>query len=63
MTNEEFSQILAQAVSGNHSALESILELYMPLINKQSVIDGCFDEDCKQYILMRIALQITRFKF
>lgn len=62
MTNEEFAEILSQAVSGSHAALEKIIDLYMPLINKHSLIDGTMDEDCRQYILMRIALQITKFK-
>lgn len=38
------------------------IDLYMPLIDKSSIVDGQFDEDCKQYILLQVALQIMKFK-
>ena len=41
---------------------EKIIDLYMPLIDKSSIVDGQFDEDCKQYILLQVALQIMKFK-
>jgi len=41
--------------------VDKILWLYMPLINRNSVIDGVFDEDCRQYILLRAAEQIRKF--
>ena len=61
MRIDEFRQILERAVAGNHEALEKILNLYMPLINHNSVINGVLDEDCKQYILIHIALNIGKF--
>ena len=42
-------------------AVEQILILYMPLINRYSMIDGQLDEDCRQYILIRITLSISKF--
>lgn len=62
MTKSEFAKILNLAVEGNHAALNKIFELYMPLIEKHSRINGKFDEDCKQYIMIQIALQIAHFK-
>lgn len=61
MTAQEFYHLLQGAVSGSHRHLELLLELYMPLINKYSYIDNVLDEDLKQYILMRIALNISKF--
>ena len=61
MSSEEFRQILERAVAGSHEALEQILNLYMPLIEHNSVINGVLDEDCKQYILIHIALNIGKF--
>lgn len=61
MKPEEFHKVLENATLGSHDALEKILELYDPLINKYSWIDGRFDEDLKQYILMHIALNISKF--
>lgn len=62
MTKSEFAEILTRATAGDHAALDKIFEIYMPLIDKHSVVGGRFDEDCKQYIMFQIVLQITRFK-
>ena len=59
--DKSFSDILSQAMAGDHDAIEEIFRLYLPLIEKFSIINGNFDEDCKQYILIRIILQISKF--
>ena len=61
MNKDEFREVLQGAVAGNHAALESILKLYMPLIERNSIINGRLDEDCKQYIMIHIALNISKF--
>lgn len=61
MSKEEFRSILTGAVSGCHEDLEKILELYMPLIEKNSYVNGRLDEDLKQYLMIHIALQIGKF--
>lgn len=43
------------------SFLRCIILEYEPLINKHSHIDGIYDEDLHQYILIRIALNISKF--
>ena len=48
MNKSEFKKVLQGAVMGSHRDLETILELYMPLI--------------EQYILIHIALNISKFK-
>ena len=60
--NKKFSKILPHAMAGDHESLEDIFRLYMPLIERSSIIDGCFDEDCKQYILIKIVSQIGNFR-
>ena len=60
--DKSFSAILSQAMTGDHDAMDEILQLYTPLIEKFSIINGKLDEDCKQYILMRIVLQINKFE-
>lgn len=62
MTNNEFRSLLEAAVRGNSDALAAIFELYMPLINRLSRYEGQLDEDCRQYILIHIALHISEFK-
>lgn len=61
MSKEEFRSILIGAVSGNHKDLEKILELYMPMIEKNSYLNGNLDEDLKQYLMIHIVLQIGKF--
>ena len=61
MTDKSFRDLLLGAVAVNHSDLEGIMELYEPLINKYSHIDGMYDEDLHQYIMIRIALNISKF--
>lgn len=61
MKPEAFRVTLQAAVAGDHDALEKILDLYAPMINRHSVINGVLDEDCRQYILIHIALNISKF--
>lgn len=63
MSNERWLECRMHGpISGDYSSLEKIIDLYMPLIDKSSIVDGQFDEDCKQYILLQVALQIMKFK-
>lgn len=61
MKREEFQLALQAAISGSHEALEKLLKMYAPLIDKHSKINGQLDEDLKQYILIHIALNISKF--
>lgn len=61
MKPETFRMILQSAMDGSHDGLTKILEIYAPLIKKYSWINGKFDEDLKQYILIHIALNISKF--
>ena len=59
--NKKFSDVLARAVAGDHEAIELILEMYAPLIEHHSRINGVVDEDCRQYIMLRVAISISKF--
>lgn len=61
MTQENFRRILQGAVAGSHEDLEKLLRLYLPMINKYSYLDGQLDEDLRQYIMIHIALKISKF--
>ena len=61
MESKRFSEVLRDARVGDPDAVEAILARYMPLINHMSVIDGILDEDMRQYIIMRVIMQIPRF--
>lgn len=61
MKADRFRDLLLGAIAGNHADLERILEMYEPVIHKHSHINGRYDEDLHQYILIRIALNISKF--
>ena len=44
-----------------NAVFDKIIDLYAPLIEHHCYINGKFDEDLHQYILMRIALKIRKF--
>ena len=61
MDNQQFAAVLQGAVAGRHEDLEQILELYEPLIRKHFLHSGTFNEDLHQYLLIHIALNISKF--
>ena len=58
MTNEQFRELLIKAQSGDNEAMTDILEMYMPLINKHSFVNGKLDEDLRQNIILEILKSI-----
>lgn len=62
MEKRDFSVILASAISGNEADIEYILKMYAPLIDRNSYLKGQLDEDLRQYILMHIVKNISKFK-
>ena len=62
ITKDDFRTMISAAMSGDQRALERVFEVYAPLINKYSVIEGDLDEDCRQYIMFHIARNIHKFR-
>ncbi len=62
MSNEQFRELLIKAQSGDNEAMTDILEMYMPLINKHSYVNGRLDEDLRQNILLEIVKSIKNIK-
>ena len=58
MTNEQFRKLLIKAQAGDNEAMTDILEMYMPLINKHSYVNGKLDEDLRQNIILEILKSI-----
>jgi hypothetical protein len=56
-----FSEVLRSAVNGDPVAVEAILLKYMPLFNNRSVVGGEFSEDLRQYIMMRVIMELPKF--
>ena len=61
MKDKEFRAALTAAVAGDHDDLGLILRLYAPLIDRYSIVDGRLDEDLRQYIMIHIAQNISKF--
>ena len=56
-----FKELLIQAKSGDKEAEESILALYKPLLIKESILDGTFDEDLYQELCITLLNCIRKF--
>lgn len=61
MTSSEFKNLLRRATDGDKDAIGEILLMYEALINNNSIVNGKFDEDLKQYISLRIVKNISKF--
>ena len=57
-----FKEVLLQAKSGEQRAAAAVLELYKPLLVKESIIDGVYDEDLYQELCMTLLHCICVFK-
>ena len=58
----EFKELIIRAKRGENSAQEQLLELYKPLISKEAIVDGVFDEDLYQELCLRFIRCIDKFE-
>ena len=57
-----FCSTLERAIAGDQDALEEIFKMYDPMIRRYSMLNGKEDEDLRQYIMIRIVLNISKFR-
>lgn len=57
-----FKELLVQAKNGKEAAVVFILEMYNPLLIKNSIINGRFDEDLYQELCMTLLACIHSFR-
>ena len=57
-----FKDLLLQAKDGSESAVIELLELYKPLLLKESLHDGRFDEDLYQALCITLLGCIRNFR-
>ena len=62
VNHEELTTQLMRAIDGDSFAMQTVLREYDPLFRNRSVIKGAFDEDCYQYILLRVIQETPKFK-
>lgn len=57
-----FKDILPQAQAGRETAVEELLTRYRPLLVKESIYDGVFDEDLYQELCLILLKCIHTFR-
>ncbi len=56
-----FKVILHNAKHGDNKAKEEILRMYQPLLFKESILNGTFDEDLYQELCIKLIECIDKF--
>lgn len=57
-----FKELIIRAKRGEAEAKERLLEMYRPLIAREAIINGIFDEDLFQELCFRFIHCIDRFE-
>ena len=57
-----FYEVLLQAKCGDPVAAEELLTMYRPLLVKESILFGTFDEDLYQELCLQMCICIQKFK-
>jgi len=57
-----FERLLLKAKEGNADAVLKILEIYKPLLIKNAIVNGRFDEDLYQELVSELLQCIQRFR-
>ena len=57
-----FQELIIRAKRGENSAIEELLEMYRPLLTKESIVEGVFDEDLYQELCFRFVQCIEKFE-
>lgn len=58
----DFEEILFRAKMDDKQAIEQILEMYRPLLIKNALVNGVFDEDLYQELMIELLKCIRYFK-
>lgn len=57
-----FKERMLQAKDNDRNAISYILEMYKPLLLKESIVNGLFDEDLYQELCLCLLNCIQKFK-
>ena len=57
-----FKELIIRAKRGENNAIEELLEMYRPLLTKESIVEGVFDEDLYQELCYRFIQCIDKFE-
>lgn len=62
MKNRELVDLIIKAKENNIEATFKIILEFEDLINKESMINGIVNQECKDYIVDKLLKQIKKFK-
>lgn len=62
MENRELVNLILNAKENNINATFKIILEFEDLINKESIVNGVFNQECKDYIIDKLLKQIKKFK-
>ena len=57
----EFVEMLVKAKNGDSKSKEALLNMYRPLLYKEALVDGIFDEDLFQELCLVFLTCVSRF--
>lgn len=63
MKDREVWEVFKKAKSGHEESIQKILEMFHPLLYKNSFLNGKFDEDCFQELSVKLINCIKSFEF
>lgn len=58
----EFEEILFRAQQGDKKAVERVLEMFRPMLIRNALIKGIFDEDLYQELVIEVLRCIQYFR-
>ena len=58
----EFKDLIRRAKDGDKAAAEDLLALYTPLLSKEAMVNGGFDEDLYQELCLTFINCLKKFK-
>lgn len=64
MTEEDkkLYELLLLAKKGNTKATFEIILMFEKYIDKHCYINGCFNQECKDYVIDKLYIEIKKFK-
>lgn len=58
----DFKEMMIRAKRGENEAQEELLKMYQPLLSKEAIVDGVFDEDLYQELCLRFIRCLDKFE-
>lgn len=63
MNETDFKVLFEKAQSGDSNAMEELIKMFMPVLYKNSYINGSLDKDCLQELIIKFMKSVHKFSF